>query len=282
MTFQRIAEAELDTEARSCKFYDYQRRKSVKLSIRILIFCLLFTLIEGVAYSQNVQPSENPSVTVIGKVPPTNHDHYTYFQPDPLLLGTISGHHYHNDFFGFSYDIPQGFAVEDADVTKRRDKGDTVRAEPPGSPLTAQTVKVMVPVTLLNATPIGTENRARLAIPYVSIAVGLSVSSQLSVESIRQTLESGESGRQAHGIHLLSGPVEVTISGRPFFRTDFNESSDGASIWKTFFRTSIHGGELDVDFCASSEAELDQLAATVESLAFDQSSQSSSRPTAKP
>lgn len=254
----------------------------MKLTIRILLFCLLFTLIGGVAYSQNVQPNENPSVTVTGKVPPPYHDPYTYFQPDSLLDGTISGHRYHNDFFGFSYDIPQGFSAEDTDVTKRRDKGETVRAEPPGAPLTAQTVKVLGPVMLLNATPNGTANRARLAIPYVSIAVGLSVASQLSVESIRQTLEAGESGRQEHGIHLLSGPVEVTISGRPFFRTDFKESSDGASIWKTFFRTSIHGGELDVDFCASSKAELDQLLATVESLAFDESSPSSSGPTAKP
>jgi hypothetical protein len=254
----------------------------VKLAIGLLLFCLLFTPVEGVAYSQNAQPNENPSITVTGKVPPPYHDPYTYFQPDALLDASISLLRYHNNFFGFSYDIPQGFSAEDADVTKRRDKGETVRAEPPGAPLTAQTVKILGPVLLLNATPVGTANRARLAIPYVSIAVGLSAGSQLSVESIRQDLAAGESGRQAHGIHLLSGPVEVTVSGRPFFRTDFKEGSDAAPIWKTFFRTNIHGGELHVDFCASSKAELDQLVATVESLAFDQSSPSSSGPTAKP
>lgn len=254
----------------------------MKRIIRILVFCLFFTLVESVAYSQSAQPNENPSITVTGKVPPPYRDPYTYFQPDSLLDGTISGLRYHNDFFGFSYDIPHGFSAEDTDVTKRRDKGEAVRAEPPGSPLTAQTVKVLGQVTLLNATPTGTANRARLAIPYVSIAVGLSVSSPLSVESIRQNLKSGESGRQAHGIHLLSGPVEVTISGRPFFRTDFKEGSDGAPIWKTFFRTNIQCGELRFDFCASSKAELDQLVATVESLAFDQSNPSSSKPTPKP
>jgi len=253
----------------------------VRLIIRLLLFCLLFTQVEGVAYSQNAQPNENPSVTVTGKVPPPYHDPYTYFQPNSLLESTISGLRYHNNFFGFSYDIPQGFSAEDTDLTKKRDKGETVRTEPPGAPLTAQTVTVLGQVMLLNATPTGTANRARLAIPYVSIAAGLSVGSQLSVESIRQDLEVGESARQAHGIHLLSGPVEVTISGRPFFRTDFKEGSDGAPIWKTFFRT-IQGGELRVNFCASSKAELDQLVSTVESLAFDESSPSFSGPTAKP
>jgi len=252
------------------------------MALRILLFCSLFTLTGGVVYSQDEQPKENPSVTVTGKVPPPYHDHYTYFQPDSLLHSTISGRLYHNDFYGFSYSLPQGFSAEDTDVTKRRDKRETVRAEPPGTPLTAQTVKVLGPVMLLNATLLGTENRARLAIPFVSIAVYPSEASQLSVESIRQSLESGESGRQAHGIHLLSGPIEVFISGRPFFRTDFSESSDGASIWKTFFKTSIEGGELVVNFWASSKAERDQLVATIESLAFDKADPSSSGPTAKP
>jgi hypothetical protein len=146
----------------------------------------------------------------------------------------------------------------------------------------AHAVKVLGPVMLLNAPTIGTANRARLAIPFVSIAVYPSETSQLSIESIRQSLESGESARQAHGIHLLSGPVEVTISGRPVFRTDFNESSDGGSTWKTFFKTSVHGGVLVVNYCADSKAELDQLLATIESLAFEESSPSSSGPTAKP
>jgi hypothetical protein len=254
----------------------------MRLTIRMPLSLLLFTLTQGVANSQNVQPKENASVTVTGKVPPPYHDPNAYFQPDSLLEGTISGHVYHNDFFGFSYGLPQGFSAEDIDFTKRRDKRETVRAEPPGTALTAQTVKVLGPVMLLNATPIGTPNRARLAIPFVSIAVYPSESSQLSVGSIRQSLESGESARAAHGIHLLSGPVEMSISGRPFFRTDFNESSDGGSIWKTFFKTSVHGGVLVVNFCANSKTELDQLLATVESLAFDESSPSSPGPTAKP
>ena len=107
---------------------------SVKRIIRILVFCLFFTLVESVAYSQSAQPNENPSITVTGKVPPPYRDPYTYFQPDSLLDGTISGLRYHNDFFGFSYDIPHGFSAEDTDVTKRRDKGEAVRAEPRGDP----------------------------------------------------------------------------------------------------------------------------------------------------
>jgi hypothetical protein len=96
----------------------------VRLTIRLLLFCLLFTLVEGVAYSQNAQPNENPSITVTGKVPPPYHDPHTYFQPDSLLESTISGFRYHNNFFGFSYDIPQGFSAEDSLANCLADQND--------------------------------------------------------------------------------------------------------------------------------------------------------------
>lgn len=261
----------LDTEVRSCKFLDPQGRKSVKLALKILLFFLSITLTEGVACSQEAVPETSPSVTVTGKVPPPYHDPYTYLEPDSLLESSMSGSVYRNDFFAFSYRLPQGWTAEDIQLTGKRDKGETVRAEPPGSSLTAQTIKILGPVILLNAARVDAANHERLAVPFVSIAVYPSEADQLSVGSIKRSLESGESARQAHGIHLLSGPVEIPISGHSFFRTDFSEIQNGATIWKTFYRTSIHGGELVVTFCADSKAELDQLVATVQSFAFDAS-----------
>jgi hypothetical protein len=183
----------------------------------------------------------------------------------------MSGSVYRNHFFAFSYRIPQGWTAEDIQITGKRDKGETVRAEPPGSSLTAQTVKILGPVILLNATRVDAANHARLAVPFVSISVNPSANEPLSVESIRHSLASTESLRQAHGIHLLSGPVEISIGGHAFFRTDFSEIQNGVTIWKTFFKTSIHGGVLIVNFCADSKAELNQLVTTVQSFAFDAS-----------
>jgi hypothetical protein len=272
MSFQQVPQTKLDTEVRNCKFLDSQGRKSVKLALRILLFILLsFTLAEGVSFSQEAAPETSPSVTVTGKVPPPYHDPYTYLEPDPLLESSMSGSVYRNHFFAFSYRLPQGWTAEDIQITGKRDKGETVRAEPLGSSLTAQTVKILGPVILLNATRVDAANHERLAAPFVSISVNPSSNEPLSVESMRHSLDLTESARQAHGIHLLSGPVEISISGHSFFRTDFNEGRDGETIWKTFYRTSIRGGELIITFCASSKAELDQLLATVQSFAFDAS-----------
>jgi hypothetical protein len=244
----------------------------VKLVLRILLFIFLsVTLAEGVAFSQEAAPETKPSVTVTGKVPPPYHDPYTYVEPDSLLESSMSGSVYRNHFFAFSYTLPQGWTAEDIQITRKRDKGETVRAEPPGSSLTAQTVKILGPVIVLNATRVDAANRERLAVPFVSISVNPSGSEPLSVESIRHSLDSTESVRQAHGIRLLSEPVEISVSGHSFFRTDFSEIQDGATIWKTFFKTSNHGGVLIVNFCAGSKAELDQLLTTVQSFAFDAS-----------
>jgi hypothetical protein len=243
----------------------------VQAQRQVLLFILLsVTLTEGLAFSQEAAPETSPSVTVTGKVPPPYHDPYTYLEPDSLLESSMSGSVYRNHFFAFSYRLPQGWTAEDIQITRKRDKGETVRAEPPGSSLTAQTVKILGPVILLNATRVDAANHERLAVPFVSIAANPS-HEPLSVGSIRHSLDSTESARQAHGIRLLSEPIETSISSHSFFRTDFREIQNGVTIWKTFYRTSIHGGELIITFCASSKAELDQLLATAQSFAFDAS-----------
>jgi hypothetical protein len=63
----------------------------MRLTIRMPLSLLLFTLTQGVANSQNVQPKENASVTVTGKVPPPYHDPNAYFQPDSLLEALYQG-----------------------------------------------------------------------------------------------------------------------------------------------------------------------------------------------
>jgi hypothetical protein len=251
----------------------------VKQAVTILpLFCLSIMLTEGVGYSQEVPPETKPSVTVTAKAPPPYRDPFAYLEPDPLLNSRMSGGLYRNDFFGFSYQLPKGWIAEETQITKKRDKGETVRAEPLGSTLTAQTVRILGPVILLNATTADVANRARLTSPFVSISVNPSGNEPLSVESIKHSLESGESLRRREGIRLLSGPVETTIGGHPFFRTDFKEISDNSIIWKTFFKTSIHGGVLIVNFCARSKAELDQFLTTMQSFAFDASEPASAGP----
>lgn len=238
-------------------------------------FCLVVMQTQIAAYSQEVTPETKPSTTVTAKIPPPYHDPYTHLSTDPLLKSSISGSLYRNDFFGFSYRLPQGWTAEDTQITEKRNRRETVRAEPVGSSLTDQTVKIMGPVILLNATPIDASSGARLEPPYVSIGVYPAGPDPISVENIKKSLKVGESIRQKQGITLLSGPVETAISGHSFFRTDFNEIRNGAPIWKTFFRTSVHGGTLEINFCAGSKSGLDQITTTVQSITFDKSERSS-------
>jgi hypothetical protein len=222
---------------------------------------------------QEETSESNPIVTVTPKIQSQNHDPYTYSYAHSLLNSSTSfqGRDYHNDFFGFSYRLlPSGWKAEDTEITVRKNKGATVRSEPPGSPLTSATVRILGPVILLSATPADAANREQLAPPFLTITVDPSGGSPLSVESMKRDLKSGELTRESHGIHLLADPTEITIGGRVFFRTDFSETKDNVTSWKAFLRTDIHGGQLVVNFCARSKAELDQLLATINSIAFDE------------
>ncbi|HUI74219.1 MAG TPA: hypothetical protein VLX32_04705 [Candidatus Acidoferrum sp.] len=244
--------------------------------------CLSVVLTQTAAYPQEVTPETKPSAMVTAKIPPPYHDPYTYVSTDPLLKSTMSGSLYRNDFFGFSYTLPQSWTAVDAQIIIKRNKGATVRAEPLGSSLTAQTVRVMGPVILLLATPIDAASGARLELPYANISMYPSGPDPLSAESIRGSLKDGDGIRQRLGIASLSGPVETEISGHTFFRTDFNETRNGALILKTFFSTSVHGGTLRIEFCAGSKTELDQIITTVQSISFVSQPASAGSATPKP
>jgi hypothetical protein len=242
----------------------------VKPAVTALLFCLSASVVGGIA---RCQEETTPSITVTGKVPPSYPDPYTYFPPDILLKHTSSSDGvYHNDFFKFTYRLPRDWAAVDIQVTGKRNKEQTVRAEPPGSSLTAQTIKILGPIVLLSVTPKAIANREPLAellaIPCVTLSVYPS-EAPLSVGSIRETLESGKAAQVAHGINWLSGPVEIPIHGRTFFRVDFSETRDNPKVWNTFFRTDIHGGVLMVNLRARSKSELDQLVTTMQTFLFD-------------
>jgi hypothetical protein len=243
----------------------------VTLTARVFLCCLLVILTVRTAQSQDERPKTNTTIIVPGKVPPPSNETYTYFDPDPLLRSTLAGGVYHSDFFGFSYTLPPHFTAADVDFLKKSNKGETVRAEPAGSQLTAQTLRVLGPIVLLHAVPAVTTHREPTAMPYVSIQLNPNASDELTVESIERTLQLGESIRRTNGIHLLGGPVETSYGGSTFFRIDFNEGVAPATAWKTFFRTSIHGATLSVEFRANSKPEMDRLVATMESLQFDNS-----------
>jgi Flp pilus assembly protein TadD len=234
----------------------------------LVILCASTFVAEAVAQSQKRIQETTPSVSVTAKAPPPYHDPYTYFPADALLKSSTSGNVYHNDFFGFSYSLPQGWTAEGAQAVNKRNLGVTVRAEPAGEPLTSETLKILGPVALFNATPAGLVNRGRPAVPFVMITADLAVG-PLTLDSVKESLRSTEPARQNHGIRLLSEPVEMTINDHVFIRKDFHGAEWGSAVWQTFVQTSVHGGLLTIRLGANSKAELDQLVATLQSLVFD-------------
>src|SRR5271156_77657 len=248
----------------------------MKLAAKVLVFlplCFSIALASGLTYRQVRGPGTNQDVTVTAQAPPQQQRSYTVFHADSLLNNSKSlpGREFHNDFFDFTYRIPAGWTVEKSEITLKRNKMATVHVKPQGSALTAETLKITSPIILLNATPVDVADRERLGLPCVSISVNPAGPEPLSLETVKKSLQSGESLRQAHAIELLSDPVELTVHGRTFFRKDFKEARDGSVLWNTYFVTSIHGGVLIVNFRANSKEELDQILTTMQTFAFDTS-----------
>src|ERR1700722_16439581 len=179
----------------------------MKLAVKVLVFlplCFSIALASGLTYRQVPGAETNQDVTVTAQAPPQQQRSYTVFHADSLLNNSTSlpGRAYHNDFFDFTYRIPPGWTVEKSEITLKRNKAATVHVEPRGSTLTAETLKVTSPIILLNATPVDVANRERLGLPCVSISVNPAGHEPLNLESVKKSLQVGESLRQSHAIEL--------------------------------------------------------------------------------
>jgi len=186
----------------------------MKLAVKVLVFlplCFSIALASGLTYRQVRGPETNQDVTVTAQAPPQQQRSYTVFHADSLLNNSKSlpGREYHNYFFDFTYRIPAGWIVEKSEITLKRNKMATVHVKPQGSALTAETLKITSPIILLNATPVDVADRERLGLPCVSISVNPAGPEPLSLETVKKSLQSGES--LGFGLTFGSAPLSNSI-----------------------------------------------------------------------
>jgi hypothetical protein len=201
--------------------------------------------------------------------------------PEPER-GSFSGQIYKNEFFGLTYEFPQGWsalAVDDlkkVDEENRRQSLDKYGAN--GQHLVNSGVLIFTGEwTLLRATPSTVESRPGHFTPVILLiaeegnpfqrgslsAPGGSnpIDNYFRFSSIADPLQSPDA-------HMVREPTSVSLGGKDFVRADFRVKRKGGDVWEAWIVTFVKDYFLRLEIGAASQADLDQLAETAKTFSF--------------
>ncbi len=211
---------------------------------------------------------EAPPVTAVAPAPsapvarPTIRVKFTY-PPDDVENDDVRGNIYRNDFLGLSCKFPAQWTPAEPEVLEQlnKERSREIEAgvqENPGSEVAPDnSLTVAFPQIIFEASP----DPRRLP----DVAISVAQSGDTAQES---------AGREAkdlapNGMVILAPPHEITIGKRQFVRTDYMTPQDYNAAWMAIIETTVGRKYLvKLEIRARSKRELDDLAATAESLSI--------------
>lgn len=193
---------------------------------------------------------------------------YDQFQ---LFDGGVTGNVYHNSVFGFSYTFPQGWSASDPKSLRDRAArnlavdAESGRQRNGGKPAVIGASSEMVFYT--SPSDKGREIASRP--PYIEIRAyprSIPVTPQEAIQRAPHSL-------QNQGLELIGTPYMWQQNGRNFVRADYRDADPNPRRypvpWLARIETMRRGYILTMEVVARNRDELNELAGSVESLAFD-------------
>jgi hypothetical protein len=184
-------------------------------------------------------------------------------QPDVAI---IHGNAFESPFFRFHYSFPPGWSAEDNQVRMDRNRVEhenvvgRTEAEPPPVKYYGSAAKVFWTYDLLLATPPRPPAETKSAQPYIRLC---------ALERISALDSPGKYARlmvRVNAVKMLHEGQKQTISGRKFVRTDvIAKTGQVIAMFETLTRDYL----LLFEFHARDEREMNELAQTMSSLAFE-------------
>lgn len=195
--------------------------------------------------------------------------------------GSVSGQTYKNGFFGFTYELPQGWSPLSADELKEFDEEKTrqsiERYGPDGRRLFESGVLAFsAEWTLLHAAPPTPESKPGRFAPVIvliaeegnpfqrgssGLTKGKPIDNYFPFSSVADPLQSPDHRMERR-------PTPLSLGGKNFVRADFRIKKKGGDIWEAWFVTFAKGYFLRLEIGAGSREELDGLAKSTKSLSF--------------
>jgi thiol-disulfide isomerase/thioredoxin len=186
------------------------------------------------------------------------------YPPDDVENGDVAGNVYRNDFLGLYFKFPASWtaaAPETLETLNNEESRRIQRAKQdhPGSDVGLDdSVSVAFPKIVFQASA-----DSRQGVPFVAITV--EQADPVTLESARKDADE----LQQEGMTILAPPRVVTLGKRQYFRTDAESAQADPPVWTTSIEATVaQRYRVTLEVHARSKQELDELAATAQSLAI--------------
>lgn len=183
--------------------------------------------------------------------------------------GCIAGNVYRNDFLGFSYEFPKDWIAEKPETLHElNNKWDAAAKRGPAELQFYGRTTLLhgySPKVVFYASSSGKGDGNRVAIPSIRIGAQQTDERFLDIEKLRHKFEHVDPKKSARLLRPADGFV---LKGHSFFRLEFEGRQGTTPMWVSRLQTFLNGHMVLFEFYASSEEELQQLTATVQSISF--------------
>src|SRR5216684_1404291 len=188
------------------------------------------------------------------------------------LLGieasSISGNVYKNEALSMSYEFPRGWIAakpESLHVLNERSEAGAKAAVLQQHPELADYLRFSTPKIVFYASRKGDGDGQRLGLPSLRISVTPSRLDSLHLSTFQQMMDHLA---VASGLKLFAQASEYTVNKHQFLRADFERSSGGPHVYQSYVQTLSEDYLLTIEVFASSPDELQQVAASLQSMSI--------------
>jgi len=185
-----------------------------------------------------------------------------------IEASSISGNVYKNDALSMSYEFPRGWVAAkpgSLHVLNERSEAGAKAAVLQQHPELADSLRFSTPKIVFYASRKGDGDGQRLGLPSLRISATPSRLDSLRLSTFQQMMDHMA---VASGLKPFAQASEYTVNKHQFLRADFERSSGGPHVYQSYVQTLSEDYLLTIEILASSLDELQQVAASLQSMSI--------------
>jgi hypothetical protein len=185
-----------------------------------------------------------------------------------IEASSITGNLYKNNSLSMSYEFPHGWIAtkpEFLHALNDRTEAAAKAAILQQHPELVDSLRFSTPKVVFYASRKGDGDGQRLGLPSLRISATPSRLDSLRLSTFQQMMDHMA---VASGLKLFAPASEYVVNKHQFFRADFERTSGGTHVFQSYVQTLSEDYLLTVDIFASYPDELQQIAASLQSMSI--------------
>ena len=185
-----------------------------------------------------------------------------------IEAGVLTGNAYKNSGLGMSYQFPQGWIAakpESLHGINERTEAAAKASILQQHPELANSLRINVPKVVFYAAKRGEWDGQRVTIPSIRITAVPSRLDEVKISAFQETVENMAT---ASNLRIVTAPAEFHVNKHQFARADFERSVGSLRVYQSYVQSIAGDYLLTVEIYASSMDELQQAAASLQSMAI--------------